>query len=153
MSGPRRQLRELTLEEAESYLDTWNTLIDQTDSAQKIAKSAKQFLSKFQEIQDLAARAPEVVMTTLSTVLSLASYVSYLRGPDTTMADIQKSLNQINAKIDKILATPLKKALDNFEYAMNLIVTGCYESAFEKLGLVQVMMMMMIMMRNLTWSR
>ena len=93
------------------------------------AGSAVGFLSKYCLDPDTAASA--------CVVLSSASSVASLKIPDITTQKILMTVKNIKKGIDKILKTPLKTALENFEFILICVETGNFELAFEKLPVLE----------------
>ena len=80
------------------------------------AGSAVGFLSKYCLDPDTAASA--------CVVLSAASSVASLKIPDITTQKILMTVKKIEKGVDKILKTPLKTALENFDLILDAIETG-----------------------------
>ena len=81
----------------------------------------------------VASLDPEVVLSTTCVVLTAASNVSSMKFPDWTMYKVLASLKRIEGNLKTILETPLKKAIDTFDFILDAVVFGKFESAYEKL--------------------
>ena len=70
-------------------------------------------------------------------VLSTASSVASLKIPDVTTQQILMIVKKIEKGVDKILKTPLKTALENFDLILDAVETGNFEIAFEKIPILE----------------
>ena len=70
-------------------------------------------------------------------VLSTASSVASLKIPDITTQKILMAVKKIEKGVDKILKTPLKTALENFDLILDAVETGNFEIAFEKIPVLE----------------
>jgi len=112
-------------EEKEKLLelqDHFNTLVG-------VVGTAGDFLSKYCLDADTAASA--------CVVLSAASSVASLKIPDITTQKILMTVKKIEKGVDKILKTPLKTALENFQFILDAVETQNFEYAFEKLSILE----------------
>merc|ERR1712137_1294216 len=91
--------------------------------------SAGGFLSKHCLDPDTAASA--------CVVFSTASSVASLKIPDITTQKILMTVKKIEKGVDKILKTPLKTALENFQFILDAVETQNFEYAFEKLSILE----------------
>jgi len=147
----RRPLSELTLKEANSFLENlicqtqgsgvsnlqWEKGEDVSDEdrAQQITESYG-IMSNFDVGSTGSQIEPEAVMTATCVVLSGASNVASLRFPDLTMHKMLASLQRIEGKLDQMLAAPLNKAFDYYKSVINAVVSEDFKLAFEKLPLL-----------------
>ena len=76
---------------------------------------------------------PEAVMTTTCVVLSAASNLASMKFPDLTMHKVLASLQNIEGKLDQILATPLKMAIDGYDSVINAVLSKNFKVAFDQL--------------------
>ena len=93
-----------------------------------MVSSAGKLLSKFCVDPDTA--------TSTCVVLSTASSVASLKIPDVTIQQILMIVKKIEKSVDKILRAPLKTALENFNFILDAVETGNFESAFAKLPIL-----------------
>ena len=99
----------------------------------------REMLSKFDigssvaVLDTVASLDPETVLSTACVVLSAASNVAALKFPDMTMYKVLASLERIEGNLKKILETPLKKAINTFEFILKAVRSGNFKSAFDKL--------------------
>ena len=92
----------------------------------KFLRFAKEFLSKYSLDPDIAASA--------CVVLSTASSVASLKLPDVTQHKILMTVKDIEKGVNTILKTPLKKALENFDFILDAVESCNFEIAFEKIS-------------------
>ena len=83
-----------------------------------------------------AAIDPEAVMTATCVVLSAASDVASMKVPDLTMQKVLAALQRIEGKLDRMLKTPLNKAVDYYKNVLNAVQTQNFKLAYEKLPLL-----------------
>ena len=76
---------------------------------------------------------PEAVMTATCVVLSAASNLASLKFPDLTMHKVLASLQSIEDKLDQVLKTPLKMAIDGYDTMINAVLTGDFKRAYDQL--------------------
>ena len=76
---------------------------------------------------------PEAVMTATCVVLSAASNLASLKFPDLTMHKVLASLQSIEDKLDQVLTTPLKMAIDGYDTMINAVLTGDFKRAYDQL--------------------
>ena len=76
---------------------------------------------------------PEAVMTATCVVLSAASNLASMKFPDLTMHKVLASLQNIEGKLDQILAAPLKMAIDGYDTVVNAVITKDFERAYGQL--------------------
>ena len=76
---------------------------------------------------------PEAVMTATCVVLSAASNLASLKLPDLTMHKVLASLQSIEDKLDQVLTTPLKMAIDGYDTVINAVLTGDFKRAYDQL--------------------
>ena len=76
---------------------------------------------------------PEAVMTATCVVLSAASNLASLKLPDLTMHKVLASLQSIEDKLDQVLTTPLKMAIDGYDTMINAVLTGDFKRAYDQL--------------------
>ena len=91
--------------------------------------SAGEFLSKYALDPDTAASA--------CVVFSAASSVASLKIPDITTQQILMTVKKIEKGVDKILKTPLKTALENFDYILDAVETGNFKIAYDKISVLE----------------
>ena len=91
--------------------------------------TAGDFLSKYCLDPDTAVSA--------CVVLSTASSLASLKIPDITTQQILMTVKKIEKGVDKILKTPLKTALENFDLILDAVETGNFEIAFEKIPILE----------------
>ena len=70
-------------------------------------------------------------------VLSTASSVASLKIPDITTQRILMTVKKIEKGVDKTLKTPLKTALENFEFILIDVETENFELASEKIPVLE----------------
>ena len=90
---------------------------------------AKEFLSRYSLDPDTAASA--------CVVLSTASSVASLKIPDVTKHKILMTVKNIEKGVNTILKTPLKKALENFDFILDAVESCNFEIAFEKISVFE----------------
>ena len=90
-------------------------------------------MSNFDMGSTVSQLEPEAVMTATCVVLSAASNVASLKLPDLTMHKVLASLQSIEDKLDQVLTTPLKMAIDGFDTVINAVLTGDFKRAFDQL--------------------
>ena len=99
----------------------------------------KEMMSKFDTgssvavLDSVISLDPETVLSATCVVLSAASNVASMKFPDMTMHKVLASLERIEGNLKKILETPLKKAIDTFEFILKAVRSGNFESAYDKL--------------------
>ena len=76
---------------------------------------------------------PEAVMTATCVVLSAASNLASLKVPDLTMHKVLASLQSIEDKLDQVLTSPLKMAIDGYDTVINAVLTGDFKRAYDQL--------------------
>ena len=76
---------------------------------------------------------PEAVMTSSCVVLSAASNLASMKFPDLTMHKVLASLQNIEGKLDQILAAPLKLAIDGYDTVVNAVITKDFKRAHGQL--------------------
>ena len=90
--------------------------------------------SNVAELGSTVARIePEAVMTATCVVLSAASNLAAMKFPDLTMHKVLASLQNIEGKLDQILAAPLKLAIDGYDTVVNKVITKDFKRAYEQL--------------------
>ena len=101
---------------------------DKTSKYAGYINKAVNMLSKFCADKDTA--------TSTCVVLSTASSVASLQIPSVTIQKILMTVKKIEKGVDKILKAPLKTALENFNFILDAVETGNFESAFAKLPIL-----------------
>ena len=94
----------------------------------------REILSKFDISSSASSLSdPESVLFSACVVLSAASNVASLKFPDMTIHKVLASLEMIEGNLKTILETPLKKAMNTFEFILKAVRSGSFESAYDKL--------------------
>ena len=89
-------------------------------------------MSKFDvgpSVAKLSSIEPEAVMTATCVVLSAASNLASMKVPDMTMHKVLASLERIEDKLDQVLTTPLKMAIEGYDSVINAVLTGDFKRA------------------------
>ena len=112
---------------------------ERADAASDTIDFMRDMLSKFDTgssvavLDTVAPLDPGTVLSTACVVLSAASNVASIKFPDMTMHKVLASLEKIEGNLKTILETPLKKAVNTFEFILKAVRSGRFESAYEKL--------------------
>ena len=123
-------------EKCVNFMDDHNARVDGVSDT---IDFTREMLSKFDigssvaVLDTVASLDPEIVLSTACVVLSAASNVAALKFPDMTMYKVLASLERIEGNLKKILETPLKKAINTFEFILKAVRSGNFKSAFDKL--------------------
>ena len=106
---------------------------DRLKTTHDVHSSGYGLMSNFNVGSTVSQLEPEAVMTATCVVLSAASDVASLKLPDLTMHKVLASLQSIEDKLDQVLTTPLKMAIDGFDTVINAVLTGDFQRAFDQL--------------------
>ena len=75
----------------------------------------------------------ESVMISTCVVLSTVSIIAPSMLADATIEHLQQTFEKIDGKLDIMLKTPLNKAIDNFKFTLESVLSENYETAYETL--------------------
>ena len=120
-------------EKCVNFMDDHNA---RADAASDTIDFTREMLSKFDTnvsvavLDTVASLDPETVLSTACVVLSAASNVASMKFPDMTMHKVLASLERIEGNLKTILETPLKKAIDTFEFILKAVRSGNFKSAY-----------------------
>ena len=115
-----------------NFMDDHNGRVDNLDYT-------RDMLSKFDTgssvcaLDSVSLLDADAILSSTCVVLSAASNVASLKFPDMTMQKVLASLERIEGKLTTILKTPLKKAIDTFEFVLSAVRSGNFQSANDKL--------------------